>query len=149
MDQNEQIIIKFLESFSQRDFDEMNKMYSDEIVYFDPKIGLIREGMVKNLWKNQFENAKNFSFTYGDVVKVDDEYYTCENLILYRHPQTNRIMKDKRKSFFRMENGKIVEQSDAFKLYGWNRQAFGISGWILGWNTAFQKRVRNKILREL
>lgn len=48
-----------------------------------------------------------------------------------------------------MENGIIIEQSEGFKLYGWCRQAFGIRGWIFGWNTAFQKRMRNRILREL
>ena len=149
MDQNEQTIIHFLDSFSKRDFEEMNRMYSDDIVFFDPKVGLLREGIAKKLWKYQYENVNNFSFSFGEVIQVDEEYYTCENIILYRHPQTKRKIKDKRKSYFRMENGKIVEQSDAFKFYAWNRQAFGIMGWVLGWSTFFQKRVKNNILSSL
>jgi hypothetical protein len=46
-------------------------------------------------------------------------------------------------------DGKIIEHSDAFSLHKWSAQALGFSGWLLGWNKQFQRKIQNGARKNL
>ena len=44
----------------------------------------------------------------------------------------------------RFKDGLICEHSDAFPIYRWSRQAFGLTGLLLGWSGYFHKKLQLK-----
>lgn len=149
MDTNEQLITRFYTAFSNKDAATMNSCYSDDIVFFDPAFGLLNGEQVKAMWEMLCANAKNFSLTFGNIIHLDDEYSTCDWVATYTFSKTGRRVVNKIKANMRFANGKIVEHSDGFSLHKWSAQALGFSGWLLGWNRFFQRKIQNGARRNL
>lgn len=146
---NQQIIEKFYSSFQQLDYTVMNQCYSDDIVFFDPAFGLLKDNEVRCMWEMLCKNARDFSLTFGNIKQLDDEYYTCDWVATYTFSKTGRHVVNKARANMRLDNGKILEHSDAFSLHNWSKQAFGITGILFGWNTYFQNRVKNTARKNL
>jgi hypothetical protein len=49
----------------------------------------------------------------------------------------------------RFSEGKIIEHSDAFSVHQWSKQAMGLSGELLGWNSFFQRHIKNRAKKKL
>ncbi len=149
MDTNEEIINKFYAAFQQLDYATMNSCYSDDIVFFDPVFGLLRGEQAKAMWEMLCKNAKDFSLTFGNIIKLDAEYSTCDWVATYTFSKTGRKVVNSIRANMRFADGKIVEHSDAFSLHKWSKQALGFSGWLLGWNRFFQNKIKNGAKRNL
>lgn len=149
MDRNEELITRFYSAFQKLDHRTMNACYSHDIVFFDPAFNLLRGEEVMYMWEMLCTNAKNFELVFSNIVKLDDEYYTCEWIATYTFSETGRKVINKVKAFMRFADGKIIEHSDGFSLHKWSMQALGFSGWLLGWNRFFQKKIQNQARRNL
>ncbi len=149
MEKHEEIINKFYTAFNKLDHATMNSCYSDEIVFFDPVFGLLREHEVKSMWEMLCGSAKDFSLTYGNIINLDEEYSTCDWVATYTFSKTGRKVVNKIRANMRFAEGKIIEHSDAFSLHKWSSQALGFSGWLLGWNRFFQNKIKNGAKRNL
>ncbi|MBS1743995.1 MAG: nuclear transport factor 2 family protein [Bacteroidetes bacterium] len=141
MDRNEELISNFYAAFQRLDAAAMISCYSDDIIFFDPAFTLLQGKQVRSMWKMLCANAKDFELQYSNIVKLDDEYYTCEWIASYTFSKTGRRVINKAKAFMRIADGKIIEHSDGFSLHKWCMQALGFSGWLLGWNRWFQHRI--------
>ena len=149
MDPNEQIISNFYHSFQRLDAQGMNSCYSDDIVFFDPVFELLQADQAKAMWRMLCRNAKDFSLTYGNIKALDEEYYTCDWVATYTFSQTGKRVVNNVKAHMKMLDGKIVEHSDGFSLHKWSTQALGFPGWLLGWNSFFQRKIKNKARKKL
>lgn len=149
MDANEQLISNFYSAFQKRDAAAMNACYSDDIVFYDPVFELLEHGRAKDMWEMLCKNAKDLSIEYGSIKALDEEYYTCNWVASYTFSQTGRKVVNNVKAHMKLFEGKIVEHSDAFSLHKWSKQALGFSGWLLGWNSFFQRKIKNKARRNL
>ncbi len=149
MHENEQLISVFYEAFARKDYKAMNNCYSNDIVFFDPVFGLLHGDAVKAMWQMLCTSAKDFSLTFNNIVHLDEEYSTCDWIASYTFAKTGRKVVNKVKANMRFSNGKIIEHSDAFSLHKWSTQALGFSGWLLGWNTFFQNKIKNQAKRRL
>lgn len=149
MDANEQMISNFYTAFQQRDAAAMNACYSDDIVFYDPVFELLEHGRAKDMWEMLCKNAKDLSISFGNIKALDEEYYTCDWVASYTFSQTGRKVVNNVKAHMKLLDGKIVEHSDAFSLHKWSKQALGFSGWLLGWNSFFQRKIKNKARRNL
>lgn len=149
MSPNEQLIAKFYTAFQQKDYKTMNSCYSDDIVFFDPAFDLLRGDEVRYMWEMLCTNAKDFSLTFDTISARDHEYYTCNWVATYTFSQTGRKVVNRVKAFMRISNGKIIEHSDGFSLHKWSSQALGFIGQLFGWNSFFQKRIKNKARKSL
>jgi ketosteroid isomerase-like protein len=149
MNINEQLIIQFYQAFSKKDYAAMNNCYSDDIVFFDPVFGLLKGDTAKAMWQMLCTNAKDFSLTFDNIQHLDEEYSTCDWVATYTFSATGRKVVNKIKAHMRFANGKIVEHSDGFSLHKWSKQALGFSGWLLGWNSFYQNKIKNKAKRNL
>lgn len=146
---NEQLIAKFYTAFQQRDFNTMNSCYSDEIVFFDPAFDLLKGDEVKFMWEMLCTNARDFSLSYDNITALDHEYYTCNWVATYTFSKTGRRVVNVVKAHMKIVDGKITEHSDAFSLHKWSSQALGFAGQLLGWNSFFQRRIKNKARKQL
>ncbi len=149
MEDNKQIVERFYTSFAKLDATAMNNCYSDDIVFFDPVFGLLKNEEAKSMWKMLCKNAKGFSLTHGNIVSLDDEYVTCDWVATYLFSATGKQVVNKVKANMRLQDGKIIEHSDAFSVHKWSKQAFGIIGVLLGWNSIFQNKIKNTTKKNL
>ncbi len=149
MNGGEQLVSNFYTAFQQLDSAKMNACYSDDIIFFDPVFELLRANEVKMMWEMLCKNAKDFSLEFGNIQALDEEYYTCDWTATYQFSKTGRRVVNKVRANMRLADGKIIEHSDAFSLHRWSIQALGFSGWLLGWNKFFQRKIKNNAKRSL
>jgi ketosteroid isomerase-like protein len=146
---NTQLIEKFYTAFQKLDHATMNSCYSDDIVFFDPVFGLLKNDEVKCMWEMLCKNAKDFSLTFSNIKELDNEYATCEWVATYTFSKTGRRVVNNIKANMRFADGKIIEHSDGFSLHKWSKQAFGITGVLFGWNSFFQNKIKNGAKKNL
>lgn len=149
MNINEQLISCFYTAFQNLDHKKMNACYSDEIVFFDPAFGLLRGSETRSMWEMLCKNAKNFSLVFGNIVALDEKYYTCEWVASYTFSKTGRRVVNKIKAHMMIIDGKIIEHSDGFSLHKWSMMALGFKGWLFGWNSFFQNKIKKQARRNL
>ena len=149
MNTHTQLIEKFYTAFQKLDAVGMNSCYSDDIVFFDPVFGLLKGEEVNCMWEMLCKNAKDFTLTYGNIVTLDEEYSTCDWVATYTFSKTGNKVVNKIKANMRFADGKIIEHSDAFSLHKWSKQAFGILGVLIGWNSFFQNKIKRQAKQNL
>jgi hypothetical protein len=84
-----------------------------------------------------------------NIIHLDEEYSTCDWVATYTFSKTGRQVVNKIRANMKFANGKIIEHSDAFSLHKWSTQALGFSGWLLGWNRMFQRKIQNGARKNL
>lgn len=149
MNINEQLISSFYTAFQNLEHKKMNECYSDEIVFFDPAFGLLRGEEVKAMWEMLCKNVSGFSLVYGNILALDDQYFTCDWVASYTFSKTGRRVVNKIKAHMMIVDGKIIEHSDGFSLHKWSMMALGFSGWLFGWNSFFQNKIKRQARRNL
>jgi ketosteroid isomerase-like protein len=149
MDVNEALINKFYSAFQKKDYRTMNSCYSNDIVFYDPAFEILRGDEARAMWEMLCKNAKDFSLTYGNIIKLDDEYYTCDWTATYIFSKTGRPVVNNVRANMRFANGEIIEHSDAFSLHKWASQALGFTGKLIGWNSFFQRKIKNQAKKNL
>ncbi|MBC7866405.1 MAG: nuclear transport factor 2 family protein [Gloeobacteraceae cyanobacterium ES-bin-316] len=149
MNTPELIISNFYSAFQKLDAASMNDCYDDEVVFSDPVFELLRAEEVKAMWRMLCKNAKDFSLTFGNIQDLGDDYYTCDWKAAYTFSKTGRKVVNNVKANMKLQGGKITEHSDAFSLHKWSEQALGTSGWLLGWNSFFQRKIKNSAKKSL
>ena len=149
MQSAELLLNRFYSAFQQLDYKTMQDCYSDQVIFSDPVFGLLKADEVKAMWEMLCKNAKNFSLTYSDIQPVDEEYSTCKWTAIYTFSKTGNKVVNSIKAFVRIQNEKIIEHSDAFRLSTWIAQALGWKGVLFGWTNfmkrAVQKQARNNL----
>ena len=149
MNQNEKLIHTFYSAFQQLDYKTMNNCYSPEIVFYDPAFELLKGEEVFSMWEMLCKNARDFSLTFDNIVALDDEYYTCNWVATYTFSKTGSKVVNSIKAHMRFVNGIIVEHSDGFSLHKWSTQALGVKGQLFGWNSFFQRKIKNQARKNL
>ncbi len=144
-----QLITKFYTSFQNLDAAGMNSCYSQDVVFFDPMFELLQANEARAMWKMLCKNARNFSLTFGNIQDLDDGYYTCDWVATYTFSRTGKKVVNNVKAHMKIEEGKITEHSDGFSLHKWSTQAMGLSGLLLGWNSFYQRKIKNSAKRNL
>ncbi len=140
---NEETINRFYTAFQQLDYTTMQSCYHPEgAVFNDPVFGLLDTQETKAMWEMLCRRAKEFSLTYGNIKLLDEEYTTCEWTATYQFTKTGRRIVNHITAHMRFKDGLIIEHTDAFDIYRWCRQAFGISGILFGWTSYLHKKIQ-------
>jgi ketosteroid isomerase-like protein len=147
MSDNKQVIERFYSAFQKLDYKTMQDCCSDDIVFSDPVFLLLKGDEAKAMWEMLCRNARDFSLTYSNIVLLDEEYATCEWIATYTFSKTGNKVVNRIKAFMRLQDGKIIEHSDAFRLSTWIGQALGWKGVWFGW-TGFMKRAVQRNARK-
>lgn len=145
----EELITNFYTAFNQRDATKMNACYSEDIVFYDPVFELLRGDQVRSMWQMLCKNAKDFSLTFGNIRDLGDDYHTCDWVATYTFSKTGRKVVNNVRANMKIVDGKIIEHSDGFSIHRWSKQALGFSGWLLGWNKFFQRKIKNNARKGL
>lgn len=149
MNANKELVIRFYSAFQKLDYKGMAACYSSDVQFYDPVFGLLEGDHVGYMWEMLCKNAVSFSLTYGNINALDEEYCTCDWVARYDYSATGRKVVNCIMANMRCSGGRIAEHSDAFSLHQWSRQAFGFTGYLLGWSSFFQNRVKNQARKNL
>lgn len=141
---NTEIITKFYSAFQQLDYTTMQSCYSDDAVFSDPVFGLLDTAHTRAMWEMLCKRADDFTLVFGNIQQLDEEYATCDWTASYRFSATGRRVVNKVRAYMRLQNGKIMEHSDAFAIYSWSRQALGLPGLLFGWTGWMNRRIRKR-----
>ncbi len=149
MEKAKEVISRFYTAFSNLDSTTMNTCYTDDVVFFDPVFDLLRGDEVRCMWVMLCRSAKNFTLSFDNIIDLGDDYYTCDWVAGYDFSKTGRRVTNKVRANMKIIDGIIMEHSDAYSMHKWAAQALGFPGWLLGWNSFFQRKIKNKAKKNL
>jgi len=148
MNNNEELIQTFYDAFARRDYATMQDCYSANPVFNDPVFGVLQGDEVKAMWEMLCKSATDLTIQ-TDKIEVDGEYGTCNWTAIYPFSKTGRKVVNKIKAHMRLADGKIIEHTDEFDIYKWNRQALGLPGILLGWSGYLKNKIRSDARKKL
>lgn len=149
MNPNEALITKFYTAFANADAKTMCECYHSKIHFVDPAFGLLKEEQVSKMWEMLILKSKgNIKIEFSDI-KADDFSGTAKWIATYNFSKTNRNVVNKVSAEFTFQDGLIIKHIDSFDVYKWSKQAFGVTGYLLGWTGFFQKKIQEQALLSL
>ena len=117
----------------------MTRYYAKGVTFKDPAFGTLVGSDAMNMWKMLCGNAKDLKVTF-EIRNVFDNKVEAYWEANYTFSKTGRRVHNKVNATFTFLDGQIISHTDHFNLWVWSQQALGLSGWLLGWSGAFQKK---------
>ncbi|WP_158727862.1 MULTISPECIES: nuclear transport factor 2 family protein [unclassified Flavobacterium] len=149
MTPNEKTIFKFYTAFTNADASTMCECYHSKIEFRDPVFGLLKENDVCQMWKMLLERSNgNLKVIFSDC-KANEFTGSVNWEATYLFSKTNRTVINKINAQFQFKDGLIIKHTDDFDLYKWSKQAFGITGFLLGWTGFFQGKIQQQAQESL
>jgi hypothetical protein len=134
-------------AFAQLDAETMAQCYAPTVQFSDPVFELSGQREVTSMWAMLCEatarRAKaDWNLEYNQVSANDHEGRAHWD-VHYRFSATGRLVLNRIDAHFHFnEDGLIIEHRDRFDFWTWSRQAFGVSGLLLGWTPFLKAKVR-------
>lgn len=149
MNANEALITKFYTAFANADAKTMAECYHPKVHFIDPAFGLLKEEQVSKMWEMLISKSKgNLKIEFSNV-KADDFIGSANWVATYNFSKTNRNVINRIAAEFSFQDGLIIKHTDSFDVWKWSKQAFGPTGYLLGWTGFFQKKVQQQALSSL
>jgi hypothetical protein len=149
MNANENLIAKFYTAFANADAKTMSECYHPKVHFIDPAFGLLKENQVSDMWKMLLLKSKgNIKIEFSDV-KADENTGAAKWVATYNFSKTNRKVINKISAEFMFQDGLIIKHIDSFDVWKWSKQAFGLTGYLLGWTGFFQNKIKEQALLSL
>lgn len=149
MNSNENLIAKFYTAFANADAKTMSECYHPKVHFVDPAFGLLKEQEVSLMWEMLILKSKgNIKIEFSDI-KADDFTGSAKWKATYNYSKTNRKVVNKISAQFVFKDGLIIKHTDSFDIWKWSKQAFGITGYLLGWTGFFQNKINEQALLSL
>ena len=149
MNANENLIAKFYTAFANADAKTMSECYHPNVHFIDPAFGLLKEEQVSNMWEMLILKSKgNIKIEFSDI-KADEFTGSARWVATYNFSKTNRKVIHKISAEFIFQDGLIIKHTDNFDVWKWSKQAFGVTGYLLGWTGFFQSKIQDQALLSL
>lgn len=140
---NKEIIEKFYTAFKNHDAESMVKLYHNDVEFQDPAFGILKGERAKNMWRMLVERGKDLQLNFENI-KADENSGTANWDALYTFSLTGKKVHNKVKGNFIFKDGLIYKHKDDFSLWEWSKQAFGFTGWVIGYTPFFQNKLNTE-----
>jgi ketosteroid isomerase-like protein len=147
-DPNAALIQRFYEAFQRSDAEAMAACYAPDVEFSDPVFGVLRGREAADMWRMLISRATDFSLSFSDIQTVG-QTATANWVASYRFTQTGRKVVNRINARFMIRDGLIYQHQDNFDLWTWSRQALGLKGWLLGWSSFVQNKIRAQAAKGL
>lgn len=127
----------------------MNEYYTDDILFSDPLSGLLQGQQVRDRLKMICRAVKDFHLTIIKTEVIDQEYVTCQWRADYYSIRLRKQITFPIKTFMKIVDGQITEQSEGYNLTQWIGKAYGVKGRLFGWTNFMKRKVQKEYQREL
>lgn len=148
MQPNESLIYNFYTAFINRDYPTMQNSYTDDATFSDPVFQHLNATEVRCMWEMFCKRANDMDLSFT-IDKVTENEVIANWIPRYTFSATGKFVENHITSTFTIRDNKIVSHIDHFDIYKWSRQAFGVSGMLLGWTNFMQTKIRTKALGNL
>lgn len=140
MHPNHQLLERFYQSFSRRDYAGMQACYAPAAAFQDPVFELAGP-RIGAMWHMLCASGRDLAITF-QVLTADERRGRARWEARYTFAATGRRVHNVVESGFAFAAGRIARQQDVFDFWRWSRQALGPAGWLLGWTPAVRTRVQ-------
>jgi ketosteroid isomerase-like protein len=142
------VVDRFYRAFAAKDAAAMAACYHPQATFEDPAFGPLDHDQACAMWAMLLGRATDLDITHRvlqeSATSAEAHWEACYTFIRTGRPVLNRIH-----ATFTLEDGLIRTHRDWFNFWAWARQAFGVTGLLLGWTPWFQEKVRGEALRGL
>lgn len=138
---NRRLIEHFYQAFSKKDFTRMQSCYRDDAVFSDEVFRGLDSSEVRAMWEMLLRKGKDLHVDFRNI-KASGNTGSAEWVAVYTYSKTKRKVVNHVKADFVFEDSKILRHLDHFDFYRWTRQAFGLTGTLLGWTGLFKRKVQ-------
>lgn len=143
MSSNDDVIVRFYESFASGDAEAMAGCYHQEVHFHDPVFQDLNGPEVMKMWRTLLSRSDDLEITLGDHGSAG-ESGSAHWSAVYTFSQTGRLVHNEIDATFRFRDGLIIDHVDQFDLWKWSRMALGMPGVLLGWSPLVQGRIRKQ-----
>jgi limonene-1,2-epoxide hydrolase len=141
MPTKEQLIANFYEAFKAKDYKTMQQSYLPDAIFSDEVFTNLSGIEAGDMWEMLIKNGKDLELKF-EILGSEGDYVNARWVAKYIFSKTGRLVINDIQAFFKIEDGKICQHTDSFDFYQWARQAFGLTGLLLGWTTFFKAKVQ-------
>lgn len=142
--ENRELIGRFYKSFSSGNADGMVSCYHPNILFEDPAFGVLKGREVSAMWQMLLERSKGELEISFDHVEADEDRGSAQWVATYVFQATGRRVVNRVSASFEFKDGRIARHTDRFNFWLWARQALGWKGWLFGWTSWLQRKVRRQ-----
>lgn len=138
-----QLVETFYSAFKNLDAETMINCYHEQVVFEDPAFGVLKGNHAKNMWRMLCESqkGKDFKIIYSNI-EANNLKGEAHWEAFYTFSKTGRKVHNVIQAQFEFKEGKIIKHTDTFNLYKWSKQAFGLTGFLLGWTSFFKNKLK-------
>ncbi len=148
MHPNAELIRRFYTAFGERDHRAMAACYRADAVFSDPVFPRLEGAEIGAMWRMLCLRGTDLIITF-DGVSADDTAGRVDWRATYTFSATGRKVDNRIAAEFAFEDGAIRRHKDVFDFYRWTRMALGPAGYLLGWSSLIQNKVRRQAGRSL
>ncbi|MEQ8702400.1 MAG: nuclear transport factor 2 family protein [Phaeodactylibacter sp.] len=142
------IIHDFYTAFQRKDIAGMQACYAQGARFEDPVFPGLSYEETCQMWAMLVTAGKDLELTFSDV-EAQGEHASAKWQATYTFSATGRKIVNPIGATFELRDGKIYRHRDHFNFYRWAQQAFGPTGYLIGWAPFFQKKVQASARRSL
>lgn len=143
MSSNDEVIVRFYESFAAGDAGGMAGCYHENIHFHDPVFEDLNGPDVMKMWRTLLGRSDDLEITLGEH-RAEDVAGSAHWSAVYTFSQTGRVVHNEIDAAFAFEDGLIIDHVDRFDFWKWTRMALGMPGTLLGWSPIVQGKVRKQ-----
>ena len=149
MTDTENTITKFYTAFANGDFNSMSQCYAADAQFRDPVFGTLKGEHISMMWKMLLERSNGNLKVIFSESQANEFMGTALWQASYLFSKTNKLVVNTIAAQFQFKNGLIIKHVDEFDLYKWTKQAFGVTGFLLGWTGFFQEKIQKQAQESL
>jgi ketosteroid isomerase-like protein len=142
------VVARFYEAFARKDAAAMAACYHPAATFEDPAFGPLDRDGACAMWAMLLSRSTDLQVTH-QVLGETDDCVRARWEARYTFTRTGRPVLNRIEATFTLEDGLIRTHHDHFSFGAWARQAFGVTGLLLGWTPWFQAKVRAQALQAL
>jgi hypothetical protein len=145
---NVTLIRGFYRAFNNHNSAGMLACYDRGVRFSDPVFPDLDARHARGMWTMLCANARELRVTATNVI-ADGARGQAHWEAWYLFGKDRRPVHNIVEATFEFSNGLIVRHTDSFDFWRWARQALGPVGWVGGWTSALQRRVRGEAATNL
>lgn len=126
----------------------MAKMYHPEAQFRDEVFTLHSGKEAGAMWEMLIKSGKDLRIAFSEV-SGEGNTGTARWDAWYTFSKTGRKVHNIIRAEMEFKDGLIYRHRDYFHFWRWSRQAFGITGLLLGWTNFLQHKVQQTALKNL
>jgi ketosteroid isomerase-like protein len=141
MNSSQALIEHFYTAFQQRDYRQMATVYHPAATFRDGAFDLKSGKEIAAMWHMLCSTGRDLQVVYRDV-HADEQRGRAHWDARYTFTRTGRRVLNEIDAAFEFQEGRIIRHVDTFSFWRWSRQALGPVGWLLGWTSFLQNKIR-------